>query len=230
MTRETDIGARATQASSAYHVLRKDIINATVAPGSRLQIRNLCERIGVGLTPMREALSRLSSEGFVTQQDHRGFTVAPLSETDLATLTATRCWLNEVGLRQSIQQGGAEWEEQLVLSFHRLKRTQRNVEHSPGRNPNWEAAHRDFHMKLTAGAHSPWLDRFCEQLFDAAERYRSVARITGEARLPNEGEHEAIMNAALNRDANKAAELLNAHLRATEMLVRQFLAQTSGAE
>src|SRR4029079_1707204 len=65
--------AKETLASRVYDQLRQDIISVAVEPGEKLHIRSLCERFDVGLSPVREALSRLSSEGLVAQSDHRGF-------------------------------------------------------------------------------------------------------------------------------------------------------------
>ena len=64
----------ATFATSTYGRVRADIIGCLLAPGLRLRIRDLCERYGVSLSPMREALNRLVAEGLVIADDHRGFT------------------------------------------------------------------------------------------------------------------------------------------------------------
>src|SRR5205085_6496812 len=72
--------AKETLASHVYDRLRQDIISVAIEPGEKLHIRSLCERFEVGLSPMREALSRLSSERLVAQSDHRGFAVAPMGE------------------------------------------------------------------------------------------------------------------------------------------------------
>src|SRR5687768_3832868 len=100
-----------TLASVAYQRLREDIINAKHAPGGRLRVQELSERYALGPSPIREALNRLSRDGLVTLSDRRGFSVTPLSRAHLEELTRTRCWLNELALRQSIAGGDAAWEE-----------------------------------------------------------------------------------------------------------------------
>src|SRR5215470_19799354 len=120
-----DPPGKETLASHVYDQLRQDIISVAIARGEKLHIRSLCERFDVGLSPVREALSRLSTEGLVAQSDHRGFAVAPMSETDLVDLTRARSWLNEMAIRKSIENGDAAWEESVVLCFHRLSRTPR---------------------------------------------------------------------------------------------------------
>jgi GntR family carbon starvation induced transcriptional regulator len=175
---------------------------------------------------MREALSRLSAERLVQQTDNRGFTLIPVSVAELVDLTQARCWLNEVALRQSIQRGGSAWEEAVLLSFHRLSRTPRRSGADPAeRSPSWEAVHRAFHRSLVEGCGSHWLVDFCERLFDAAERYRHLARRAGVTRGNAEDEHKDIMQAAVDRKADEAVDLLNMHFMRTAELVQKVIAK-----
>jgi GntR family carbon starvation induced transcriptional regulator len=216
-----------TLASHVYDRLRQEIISVTIAPGEKLHIRSLCDRLEVGLSPVREALSRLSKEGLVVQNDHRGFTVTPISEEDLLDLTRARCWLNEIAIRKSIENGDAAWEESVVLCFHRLSRTPR-FEHGneTERSPAWETAHRNFHSSLIAASGSRRLQLYCEQLFDSAERYRHVGRKAGIKGGSRDKEHRALMEAVIARNADAAERLIKAHFEHTAELVRQVLRRT----
>lgn len=216
--------SKETLASLVYDRLRQDIITVAIEPGEKLHIRSLSNRFEVGLSPVREALSRLSTEGLVAQSDHRGFTVKPLSEEDLLDLTRARCWLNELATRKSIANGDAAWEEQVVLAFHRLSRTPRHEAGNEGeRSPAWETAHRAFHTSLISASGSRRLEQYCEHLFDSAERYRHVGRKAGIKGADRETEHRALMEAAVARDADTAARLITAHFEHTAELVRQVL-------
>jgi GntR family carbon starvation induced transcriptional regulator len=213
-----------TLATAVYDRLRQAIITVAIAPGEKLNIRVLCDRFGVGLSPMREALSRLSSEGLVTQIDHRGFAVTGLSEDDLIDLTRARSWLNELAIRNSVTNGDAAWEENVVLCFHRLSRTPR---FEPGsedtRSAKWELAHRKFHSSLIAASGSSRIEQYCEHLFDSSERYRHVGRKAGIKGENRDAEHRALMEAAVARDAERAAQLIKAHFEHTAELVRKVL-------
>ena len=218
---------KVTLTSSVYEGLRHEILSASLLPGTRLQTRTLGDRYGVGLSSIREALSILSSEGLVVRRDRRGFIAAPVSEADLDDLTRARCWINEIGLRQSIERGDAEWEEGVVLAFHRLLQTPRRRADREGRNPAWEVAHARFHRSLISGCGSEWLIKAASQMFDAAERYRHIARLAGATRPPDR-EHRQIMNAVIERDADRAVELHNTHLRRTADMVRDVLRAPHG--
>jgi DNA-binding GntR family transcriptional regulator len=218
-----------TLASAVYERLRDDIITGSQPPTHKLHIGDLCDRFSVGLSPMREALSRLSSEGLIKQTDRRGFSVAPVSLPELIDLTRARCWINEVGLRESIARGDAAWEEAVVLSFYRLQRTPRLLPNAEtDRNPEWEKAHRTFHLSLISGCGSEWIANICDKLFDASERYRHLARRAGVVRSSAEGEHRAIMDAAVARDTKQAIDLLNAHFQRTADLVQRVVDAEGG--
>jgi GntR family transcriptional regulator, carbon starvation induced regulator len=220
---EENVDRKETLASIVYDRLRKDIISVVVPPGEKLHIRSLCERFEVGLSPVREALSRLSTEGLVAQNDHRGFAVAPISEADLLDLTRARSWLNDIAIRKSIERGDAAWEETVVLSFHRLFRTPR---FAPGveteRSEAWEIAHRNFHTSLISASGSDRLTHYCEQLFDSAERYRHVGRKAG-VKGNRDKEHRQLMEAVVARDAETAARVITRHFERTAELVREVL-------
>jgi GntR family carbon starvation induced transcriptional regulator len=223
-----------TQASAVYARLRHDVISTAIAPGQKLRVRELCARYGVGLNPLREALNRATRDGLVCQSDLRGFFTAPVSKQDLLELTRARCLLAEVCLRESIRHGDAVWEEGIVIAFHRLSRVPR---YAPGHvnelefDPAWEAAHRAFHRSLVAACGSSYLIEMDAQLFDAADRYRHLSRrsaLSGTAARPDQ--HQAIMQAVLERDAPKAIALLQAHYqRTTEHGLKELARSSSGA-
>jgi DNA-binding GntR family transcriptional regulator len=212
-----------TLASTIYDQLRQDILTVELPADAKLNIRALCERFSVGLSPVREALSRLSMENLVRQADHRGFTVAPLSKADLYDLTKARCAIDGMALRQSIEAREAVWEENLLIAYHRLSRTPRFTDADTRmRSPAWEQAHRHFHAALVAGCGSRWLTTISGQLFEAAERYRHLARLAGKTRS-SQDEHLPIMEAALAHNADLATGLLTRHFQRTAELVETVL-------
>jgi DNA-binding GntR family transcriptional regulator len=160
----------------------------------------------------------------VAQSDRHGFSVADISEADLVDLTRARAWLNALAIRKSIERADAEWEESVVLSFHRLFRTPRfQSSGETERTQAWEIAHRNFHASLVSGCGSQRLVRYCDQLFDSAERYRHIGRKANIKAGNRDEEHRALMEAVVARDADKAAQLIGAHFQRTADLVRQVI-------
>ncbi|VCU72195.1 HTH-type transcriptional repressor CsiR [Pigmentiphaga humi] len=208
-------------ASSLYERMRADLLaGRLLAPGRKLQIEFLSHQYGAGQTPVREALNRLTSDGLVEQRDQRGFAVASVSAADLVEITDTRCWLEEIALRKSMGSGSAQWEEDLVLAYHRLSRTPRWLNQEIREiNPEWDRRHRAFHRALIGGCGSRWLIGFCEQLADQLYRYRalSVPKISPDR--PIQQEHEALMNAIAAGDPDRAVALLTEHYQQTARIV-----------
>lgn len=209
-----------TRATSLYDQLRTEVLGGAFEPGSRLGIEALCERYATSQTPLREALNRLVADGLVDRREQRGFAVAPISADDLDEITRTRCWLEEIALRESIARRTAAWEEALVLAHHRLARTPRSLADDRFEdNPEWEPLHRDFHRALISGCGSRWLLSFCEQLADQHHRYRRLSAARAFRKRGVKGEHQALLDAALAGDADKAVTLLRAHFERTARLL-----------
>lgn len=214
--------AAVTRASVVYEQLRADITRGSLAPGSRLRVEAMGVRYGVGASPLREALNRLSAEGLVARTDQRGFSVAPLDWDELPVLTRNRVQLESLAIRESIAQRTAAWEDQLVLLVHRLSRTARSL--STARfepNPVWEATHRDFHRALLSGCSSRWLRGFCDTLADEAYRFRQVAAGVSFSSRHEHAEHLALFHAAIDGRADEAVQLLEQHYTRTADFVAQ---------
>jgi GntR family transcriptional regulator, carbon starvation induced regulator len=210
----------ATLASDVYSRLRYDILSGVLPPGEKLRVEYMRDRYSVGNSPIREALNRLSSDGLVVREDQKGFHVATVSRADLEELVRTRCQLEEIALRDSIARGGAAWEENLVLAFHRLSRVPRSSnERTYSANPEWEILHRAFHTALLSASGSRWLDGFCSQLRDEADRYRQFAVAASYPRRNELEEHKAIFEAAIDGDADEAVRCLHAHYRQTTNVI-----------
>ena len=203
-----------------FDALRADIVGGRFEPGGKLAIEALAERYGASATPLREALNRLVADGLVERREQRGFAVAPISAADLAEITKTRCWLEEIALRQSIAARDAQWEEALVLAHHRLARTPRSLSETHFEdNPAWEPLHRAFHRALIAGCGSRWLLGFCEQLADQHHRYRRLSAPRAFAKRGVKSEHQALMEAAVAGHADEAVALLRAHFERTARIL-----------
>lgn len=214
-----DPGA-ATRATNLYDRLRTDLLDGAIQPGSKLAIEALAERYATSATPLREALSRLVADGLVHKLEQRGFAAAGISADDLAEITQTRCWLEEVALRASITAHSRAWEEALVLAHHRLARTPRSLSDERFQdNPEWEPLHRAFHRALIAGCGSRWLLAFCEQLADQHQRYRRLSAPRAFAKRGVKNEHQQLLDAALGGRADEAVALLNAHYQRTAKII-----------
>src|SRR6478672_2894229 len=97
-----DKGRHGSQIESAYWRLRQEIITGSLAPSQKLRIDFLRKTYGFGASGLREALSRLVSDGLVESEAQRGYWVSPISREDLQDITTARLTNEVEALRQSI--------------------------------------------------------------------------------------------------------------------------------
>lgn len=210
----------ATRASAVYERLRSDITHGILEPDSKLRIGSIGERYGVGASPLREAMNRLSAEGLISRTDQRGFSVAPLNWSELPILTRNRVQLESLAISESIENRDQGWEDRLAVLIHRLSRTPRSLDNEhyvP--NPEWETLHRDFHRALLANCNSRWLKAFCDSLADEAYRFRQVAAVKVFSSRNEHTEHIAIFEAAIHGRSAESVRLLTEHYTRTSSIV-----------
>lgn len=193
---------------AAYLSLREMILTGALPAGEKLKIEQLRNLLDTGASPVREALSLLTSDMLVERIDQRGFRAAPASLANFEEILKLRCALEDMALHQSIAQSNSDWEERLVLAHHRMKRLADAA--------TFEDAHKSFHMALLSNANSPVLERYCSQLYDLNIRYRYLAaRGENYQRRDIAAEHDDIFEAAIARDAGAASKALLNHYRVT---------------
>lgn len=209
-------GGAATLAGSVYQRLRGDIVSGRLEPGSHLRLETLRGRYGTGLSPIREALSRLSSDSFVTALENRGFRVAEISRDDLADITEARVLIECEALRQAIPRGDEQWETGIVTSYYRLSKLDARIKSDADQIVDaWEAANKQFHDALVGACSSRWIQRFRNLLHDQSKRYRQFSLLRSASFRRIRDEHEQLMKATLARDSATACALMSAHIRTT---------------
>lgn len=193
-----------------YVALRRMIVAGELKPGEKLKIEGLRSKLQIGASPIREALSLLTSDNLVERIDQRGFRTAEISQRNFEEILMLRCELEDIALRQSIANRGQEWEENVVLCHHRMVRAHDNNDEA------FEDLHKAFHMALLANCDSPILMKFCSQLYDLNIRYRYLAGSSSNYEQRDVArEHEDIMQAAIANRADDASDRLLNHFRTT---------------
>lgn len=210
-----------TLTDQCYISLRNDIIQGQLEPGFKLRIEHLRKHYEVGATPLREALSKLTADGFVHAQGQRGFCVAPVSLQDLQEITELRVMLETHAVRMSVKNGDDQWEARVVAAFHTLSRWE---EDSVSDIEQWEVRNFAFHDAVMSGHPSAWLSRFHQTLYDQHRRYRNICLRQRSIPRKLHEEHQRICDAALARDADTCCAETEQHIRRTADIAQQVLA------
>lgn len=210
-----------TLVQATYDAMREDILSGLLGPGTKLRADKLKDRYDVGASTLREALNLLVGEALVASEGQKGFRVTPMSEADFQDIVRVRKQLETQALRESIAHGNDDWEAGLVGAFHRLTKIEERIQEDPsGLSGEWEIRNRGFHAALIAACPSRWLHYFISILFHQSERYRRISLSRsqsngGAGKRDVHAEHEAIFNAAIDRNADLACELTEQHIDRT---------------
>ena len=220
-----------SKTEAAYRLLRRDILTTRLMSGAPLKLSALRTTYGVGGTPLREALSRLEAERLVTAASNRGFAVAPVSKEELEDLARARLVVELPLLLESMEKGGSEWEDAVVTAHYRLSRCKIAPDDpSDEAVDQWDERHEAFHDALLSASTSRWLLRFRSTISDQLRRHHRFLGLAPTLRAAagmTDGyeeavtalreamaieHHTALMEAALDRDIERAKALMTAHI------------------
>lgn len=210
-----DIGgeevAMLSTGEQAYERIRRDIVFGRLQPGQKLTLDKLRTTYGVGISTLREIFNRLAPEGFVVAEGQRGFQVAPCTASELKELADLRLLIECHALEQSFAAGDMEWEGRVVAAHHKLARMEERLMagDDSGTQP-WKRYDLEFHQALVSACGSKALLDLHAGIYERYLRYQMVFFIFwGPA---STGEHRALLDCALRRDAAEGRRLLRGHI------------------
>lgn len=217
---EQTAGKTENRTVSVYKQIKSNILVGKLVPGERVLISKVCDELGVSLGAVREALSRLVSDGLVVSIPQKGFQVAPLSRQDLEDITIVRIDVECLCLERALEHGNLKWESGILSAEHELSRYAIEDSESFGRiNPQWAEAHERFHFSLVSQCGSPWLLNLRANLYAQSERYRLLSVPLEHKRRAVVKEHRDLAAAAINRDQSRVKTLISEHFQRTTQLL-----------
>jgi DNA-binding GntR family transcriptional regulator len=203
---------------TVYDAIKADIISGERKPGELLRIDRMSRAYGVGPTPLRETLQRLTAENLVIARGGRGFQVAPLTIDEFEDLNIARTAIELAALRLSIEHGAEDWEGRVVAAGYILQKWDTQMLAGTSTEVSrWESANADFHGALLSGCPSSWLLRTQESLASKCDRYRRAAVVSAGNTYREDvaREHKELLDAVLQRDAERGCALLATHYQRT---------------
>jgi DNA-binding GntR family transcriptional regulator len=213
-----------TIADQTYQHIRRDIISGALPPGAKLAMEMLTKRYDVGLSPLREALVKLTGDALAVAEGQRGFWVSQISLDELQDTMNTRLLIETQALSLAIEKGGPEWERAVTQAYEELCSLEAHLRQSDAATlMRWERANRRFHEALVSACGSKWLIRLHGMLHYHSERYRMISLTEASVEREVHDEHEAIVEAVLGRKTLRACRLIELHLQRTTEAVRAAL-------
>ncbi len=216
MTNQDTAGSRDGEASgaveTAYRFIRTAIITGELTSGETLQESRLAERIGVSRTPVREALSRLASEGLVVLERYRRGQVASFSMAEVAEVFRLRGKLEGHGARRACRRISADdiarleaVEDEMEAVFAELG-WHRHLS-------RFDELNNEFHAIIAKAADSPRLERILASSLELpASIFNYYIEPLDERTKRTHRQHREIIAALKARNPDWAEAAMSAHL------------------
>lgn len=191
-----------------YDVLRDEILDLVLAPGSPIDEIQLADRLSMSRTPIREALVRLASEGLVATLPNRSTVVANIDFLNLQAFFDALTLMYRVTTRLAAQHCT---DEHLAM----IRAQQANFTQAVEKHDALEmiSSNAEFHKAIAAAARNPYFAGLSNRLLDEGRRLMRVYYSSFGDHLPHSYvvEHEDIIAAILARDVARADTLASAH-------------------
>lgn len=207
-----------SRADEVYEQLKRDIADFHLLPGDRFTENELCERLGVSRTPVRQALIRLQQEGFVEVLFRAGWRVLPFDFDRFDQLYELRMLLETAAVQRLCQTDGPPDPLLQALKEQWLA----PVAERAGDAATVAAMDEAFHQTLVRAAGNQELARVHQ---DVTERIRIIRRLDFLKQMRIDAtydEHAKILRAVLARNADRASLLLRTHIQSSQVEVRKI--------
>ncbi len=209
---------RTTATEAAAYALRSLILSGEIPAGSTLRQDDLAKRLGVSRTPLREALQRLTVEGLIRMDHHRGAVAAVPSIAELREIYELQEILECHAGRETIKRATKSDIAELCERIEELSHAQSPIE--------WIRGNLAFHSTMYRISNKPLVVEMIGQLRNRASLYINMVARSGESRTRAQHEHGEMVEALVAGDADRLESLIQAHLRATLSWVESQISES----
>jgi DNA-binding GntR family transcriptional regulator len=204
---------------TALAQLREMIVHGALAPGARMNERELTEKLGVSRTPLREATRRLASEGLVELLPNRGARVAALNVASISNTLQVMGALEGLAGELACANASDETVAEIRATHYEML-----ADHARKDRDSYFNRNQAIHLMIIDAGGNALLSQLYRSLNDQVRRVRYMANFT-QARWDQAiAEHNEILSALEKRDAKRLQFLLADHLAHKLKVVSQALA------
>ena len=212
-------GASAVSLSErAYEVLRDRLIMLDIPPGDPINEVGLAAELGIGRTPVREALKRLETDRLVVSYPRRGTFATRVDITDLAAISEMRAVLEPLAARRA----AANPRPAMRADMARVARAIGGLDPSGSRRELMEFDI-GVHRMIYAAAENPHLEETLVRLDNLATRIWCLVLDRLPSVTDHISEHVGLLDAIASGDADRAAQVAGEHVTHFEQAVRACL-------
>jgi DNA-binding GntR family transcriptional regulator len=199
-------------ADKAYHAIRDLIVSLELAPGTVIDERELIERLGIGRTPVREALRRLAQERLVEVYPRRGMFVTGVDVRDLARISEVRAVLEPEAARLAAARATDDERDELAGLGDQIKR-----------GADLMGLDERIHRAVYAAAHNDLLEKTLGEYYVLALRIWMIALDRAQDLEDAVEAHRDLIQAIVVGNGDRAARVMRAHVEDFEQAMRKAL-------
>jgi DNA-binding GntR family transcriptional regulator len=200
-------------ADKAYHEIRDLIVSLELAPGAVIDERDLIERLGIGRTPVREALRRLAHERLVEVYPRRGMFVTGVDVRQLARLSEVRAVLEPEAARLAAERATDDDRARLDALLTELDAGTKELMQLDER----------IHRAVYRAARNDLLEATLEQYYALALRIWMLALERTQDLEEAVEAHRDLLEAIRDGDGVRAAQTMRDHVENFEQAMHRVL-------
>ncbi len=189
-----------------FEYLRQVILDGVIKPGDRLVERDIAAKFNVSRTPVREALRKLESEGYVEYIPRKGDVVRGFNAEEIEEIYDIRKALECLAVRKAIKNISEHETERLKTIIEQLDKDEKG-----DGEQTFKGLH-DFDELILNTAKMPMVSNFVHVLQESLVRYRKINLSHEPRRKVAIKEHRAILKAIIDRDVERAEQLIALHI------------------
>jgi DNA-binding GntR family transcriptional regulator len=210
-------GEAASLADQAYYAIRELIVSLEYAPGDPISERDLTDRLGIGRTPIREALRQLAQEKLVEVFPRRGMFVTTVDVRDLARLCEVRVVLEPEAARLAAERATQADLDEIWALLEELESRRRRSDRV------LIDLDERIHRTIYRSAHNHFLEETLEEYYALALRIWMMALDKTSSLRDAVEEHHAVLEAIARGMGEAAAQRMREHVYRFEDTMRQVL-------
>jgi DNA-binding GntR family transcriptional regulator len=207
-----------TKNVAVYEVLRRDIVDGKLKSGQKIIMSDVAKRFGLSEIPVREAIRRLESDGFVQFTPHIGAIVSQMDEKEVVEIYLIRIELEALATRLAVPHVTADDIDYLEKKNHDM-----GLAIKQNRPEELGALNKDFHLRIYRAAPYPYLNKLISDLWEKAERTQSVFAYVPERAAASVGEHYQIIKSLRSKDLAAAEKLIKEQKNRTMAALQQYI-------
>ena len=199
-----------TMASAATEALREQIVMGEIAAGTPLRLEEIADRLGMSISPVREAVRQLEVLGLAEHVPYKGAKVTEIDQGEMRDVYEVRLALESIAVRRVALAWDADADRALGAALETLASA-----YESGERTEIIRCNTSFHLALARASGSRWIPQLLRPMLETSERFSAfvIGEDHGEVYEVEQRGHAAIVAACRAGDADAAQAALAEHIK-----------------